>query len=713
MKARRFAVPSVLLVLAVALSLYAWFMDRGTVSDVEKNARSLHLFPVWRRAEISRIELRQNGTTLVLVRDAGAEAGELDFRVTSPVNADIDAAALDQLLSVLEHSNPVRKLDGEPSDFGAERLVGEVTMGKVTTRFVLGGPAPTPEGAAYFRIDGKPVVVARDFVTDITRSADVYREKTLVPYLSVALEALSIQSGPRALSLKRIDDLSFRIEGANVRASRTTIDRLWLALADLRAESFVTVDEATALTRDPAYVVRMTPTAPTQPPAELLIGGPCPGHPERVVLFRKAPLPVGACVPRVALENLGIDAETLADRGLFGMRPDELEDFASVAPGKRLDLARKGTGYRLRAPEDRDLAPAEAETFSRLLLELFKVQGTRVSPPPTLGAPLFSLDLHRAEGKRTEHVDVFTEGAQVYAKRAVDGAVLAAPPTLVSLAFPGPEAYRPSAVWDLGAGPTGISLDCGTPQELTLAHGVWTGAGKTTFAVDHARVLELLDTLRRLRADLWFHGAIPLSAESRCAVTLGFAGKPALRLAVGPALLPGYVAAQVDGGPFFAAPEDVGRALRRIYLDRVLIPDDAGIVSATRRKDGKRSELFEDAGAETAQAWVALRTFRADDVAHLGPPRPGEGFDKPVEWTIELARDRVPAPGGAGPRQVKLTIGARRDNMYYARYGHADATFLVDAARLGPLLGEAADAGGPPLLPDAAVRSDASPGPVP
>ncbi len=704
MKARRFAVPTLLLLLAVALSLYAWFVDRGSVSDVEKNARSLHLFPVWRRAEISRIELRQNGTTLVLVRDAGADAGELDFRVTSPVNADIDAAALDQLLSVLEHSNPVRRLEGEPSDFGPERLVGEVTMGKVTTRFVLGGPAPTPEGAAYFRIDGKPVVVARDFVTDITRSADVYREKTLVPYLSVALDALTIQNGARALSLKRIDDLSFRIEGPNLRASRSTIDRLWLALADLRAESFLTVDEATALTRDPSFVVRMTPIAPSQTPAELLIGGPCPGHPERVVFFRKTPLPVGACVPRVALENLGIEGETLADTGLFGMRPDELEDFASAAPGKRLDLARKGTGYRLRAPEDRDLAPAEAETFSRFLLELFKVHGTRVSPAPTLGAPLFFLDLHRGEGKRTEHVDVYAEGAQVYAKRAADGAVLAVPPTLVSLAFPGPEPYRPSAVWDLGAGPTGITLDCGTPQELTLAHGTWTGTGKTTFVVDNARVLELLDTLRRLRADLWFHGAIPLSAENRCSVTLGFVGRPAARLTVGPALLPGYVAAQVDGGTFFAAPEDVGRALRRIYLDRVLIPDDAGIVAATRRKDGKRAELFEDAGAETAQAWVALRTFRADDVVHLGPARPGEGFDKPVEWTIDLARD-------GGPRQVKLTIGARKDNMYYARYGHADATFQVDASRLVVLLGEAADAGAPGQGPDGASSGDAAPGP--
>jgi hypothetical protein len=583
-------------------------------------------------------------------------------------------------------------------------------MGKVTTRFVLGGPAPTPEGAAYFRIDGKPVVVSRDFAQDITRHADVYREKTIVPYLSVALDALEVQSGIRVLKLKRMDDIAFRIEGSGLRASRTTIDRLWLALADLRAESFVSVEEATALTREPAFRIHMSPIDKRTPEGEMLLGGPCPGHPDRVVFLRKLPSPIGACVPRVALENLGIEGEALADNGLFSMRPDEVEEFSSSASlergkGPRVDLARKGSGFRLRAPEDRDLTPPEVETFSRVLVELFKVQGTRVAPPK-LGSPLFVIAARRSQGAREETVEVFAEGGQVYAKRAADGAVLTVPPTLVSIAFPGPEAYRAPSVWDLGPGPNSLALDCGTPQELALTGGLWGAAGKTRFVVDHARVLELVDILRRLRADLWFHGAVP--SEGHCGLTVGFAGRPAAHLSVGPQVLPGYVVAQVDGAPFFAAPEELSRALRRIYLDRVFIPDDAPIVSAQRKKDGAQTDLFGDAGEETAAALLALRTLRADEVHHLGAARPGEGFDKAmaaggtaIEWTVRLGRD-------AGERDVRLSVGARKDNMYYARYGHADATFLIDATRLAPLLGTPASPGAAD-----ASRPDAFPSPAP
>ena len=204
---------SLLLILAAVLAVgYAYFVDRDKVSDVEVKKRSYQVFPVWRKSDVTRIEL-ELPEKLVLERDA--DAGDLEYRMTQPVTSQVDVAAVDRLLSVLEQTNYVRKLEGEPADFGAVRARGRISMRNVQYTFDLAGPAPVPEGSAYLRLDGKVLmVVPKDFVLDVLRPADAYRDKTVVPFLSVGLKALSIKSRTRVLDLTRLDDISFLVGGA-------------------------------------------------------------------------------------------------------------------------------------------------------------------------------------------------------------------------------------------------------------------------------------------------------------------------------------------------------------------------------------------------------------------------------------------------------------------------------------------------------------------
>jgi hypothetical protein len=178
-------------------------------------------------------------------------------------------------------------------------------MKPLVYHFELGGPAPAPEGAAYFRVDGEGTyVVSKDFATSLRNGAGTYRDRSVVPYLSLDLAGLEIGAHGTTLALTRVDDVSFKIGGSGLRASRDGMDKIWGALAEARAESFLAdVDAVRALGTDPIRV-RMIPKNTSKEAGEIALGGSCPGHADDVVLVRKAPGPKAACVPKGAIPGL-------------------------------------------------------------------------------------------------------------------------------------------------------------------------------------------------------------------------------------------------------------------------------------------------------------------------------------------------------------------------------------------------------------------------
>ena len=63
--------PVALLIAAAGTAAYAYFVDRGRVSDADREARRRDAFPSFRPEDVSRVELAHGAEVMVLERDKG------------------------------------------------------------------------------------------------------------------------------------------------------------------------------------------------------------------------------------------------------------------------------------------------------------------------------------------------------------------------------------------------------------------------------------------------------------------------------------------------------------------------------------------------------------------------------------------------------------------------------------------------------------------
>ncbi|HEY1958007.1 MAG TPA: DUF4340 domain-containing protein [Polyangiaceae bacterium] len=700
---------------AIVLGVWIW-VDRGSITEGERAARPNNVFPAYRRDELSRVEIDKANEKLVLARDVdgSAEGGtsrspndrdaDAAWRIESPFAGAADPAAVDQLLGALEFATYVRKVDPKASPtFDAPRASGSITMGKLTFHFALGGAAPSPEGASYFKVDGNGVfVISKELAGQLLRGADAYKSRTIVPYLSLDLASIDVKSKAGDVLVERSGELTFKLHGSNLRASREALDKLWSALAEMRAESFLDAD-----VKDPVVTITMTPKD-GRPRGVILVGGACPSHADDLVVVRTEPTRLAACAPRGILDGLTQSALDLADTRLFFAHEDEVEEIAltNAAGDQKIELARKGSGWHARAPFDRDLAGDEVDAANALDSAVVRAKGTNVAP---IASEPFTLRAHvRVRGgemQGDELVDLGegAKGAWVV-HRLADGARLDVTPEIARRLQPSKSALKGRDVVQPPLDPkdvTSLTLRCGTPQDLTRDGGTWKLSSPRGYVADQAGALDLVDQIAHLRADSWIADTDDGSfgfASSACNVTLGARGGRTLKLALGRDGETGLYAIATDsaGGtsPVFLEPRIFRDSLSRILIDRsALAVETADATSIVLARGGARIELRRvadklvgpDAGLPKSVESIAaaLDALRADDVVRLGPPAPDEGFDAPsLDVRAETETD-------AGKRTVHVRFGRdvlrKNQAMVFARIDGVDATFAVVRERVDPI----------------------------
>jgi hypothetical protein len=654
----------------------------------------------------------------------------------------------------------------------APRLRVMLAMGSIVYRIVLGGAAPTPAGAAYAMIEGQGIegqqlcVVPRDLLTELSRPGDVYRSRTLIPYLSSALAKISLESQTesRELVRGRGGGWAIVVGSQKVRADREALDRLLAVFADLTAEAFIGEEQAeqALAAADDKVRLLLAPASESAPRAVLSVGGTCPGHPEDAVAIRSEPLPKKtACVPKGVMQPLSMSASALADLHLFSLRPDEIESVDLTSGDKRLELARAGTGWHIRAPAEGAVDSEVGQAFARGLHDLTaeaiatpSAQEGTLSPPRGKATVIRAGDgavgkprAGRAGGEagggqsddaaRREEVEIGNEAdGAVYVRRLADDVVLRCSPDVARQLSPTGPSLRSRKIIDVPIGRVRkVVIAAGEVRQVLSRStgGGWTLEEPKSFAVDPGLAGDIAEELAELRADRWAaetdDGSYGFDSP-RARYQLVLEGET-IGVEVSRRTGRGSFARRADQPGVFVLPLATEQKLEAWAIDRSYFMIDPSEVRQIRIERGDRfsvlgparsvgqkpgsraSESEKDESARAVERFeVAKRVLgeaRAEGVVHLGRRRPEEGFDHPV---LVVSVTKSSAPGGA--LSTLRMIAGRGDvfhdtNVFYLRRDDVDATFAIAQGKLHELLEmEFSPPSRPPASPSLAPPPPAS-----
>jgi hypothetical protein len=681
----------VLIAGAVGAMGYLWFFDRGSVTDTEREARAADVFPAFRKGDVSRIVLTRGQEQLVLERIAPSDAGSGGWALRAPRDELAETGAVEALLQELESATRVRKVDGAEG-FDAPRATGAIAMGRITYRFTLGGPAPTPAGAAYMRLEGEGAFVVSASLADaLLKSADAFRIRQLTPYGIADARKVEVRSPGGAFAIERADAGDFRLVGSGLRVAHATVDRLTSAVAEARADTFVADSRVPA---GPLTVISLEPLESSAARVELSIGGTCPTDSHDVVAVRTSPPPqVAACVAHGIVDALGTDAAI--DPRLIYATPDDVAELAitTLPTGTSMDLARADDGWRERLPEDRTLEGEDAEAASVFVAAVVGATG-EVHGKGDLPSPArLRISVVRAQDRATEiaEVAVAADGSAT-ARREEDGALISLTAAVAQVLVPRPTALRSASLFpsDLRSMEIrSLSTSCdGVTQDLTHGGAGWSLLAPVGYSPDVARAIDAVDAIEHARADSWITDVGPFGFdEAKCSISAELGAEGGSRhvgIAFGREARGGVYAHLEGETGVFVAPTALRDVARRWMIDRSGFAIDVG---QAREIDidghGRRVTLVHrgegfvlEGGGEVDGALVdAVGEITAADVAHLGPAKGDEGFAAPALVV------KVYSAGDAGADRT-LAFGATKGGgaaaKVFARISGVGATFLVD-----------------------------------
>lgn len=510
---RKYVVPVVLVALVAVFAVLVG-RDLANESDGERALRKDSVFPAWRRDRIVSIALETGASKVRLDRDPVKNTWTLHDSADAP-----DQARADLLLAELEQATFVRKVDPDPSlGLDVARVRVRIGMGDLEYVAALGRAAPKPEGASYLSVEGGGAYVVEKRLADalLVPPAE-YRDKRLVPGNDPPAVVRVALPGAAPFSIVRDGKTRHRLDDGGPFASRAAATELASALAELRAVRFLSDGEgARAIEAGPPFLSVTTERGT----ATFARGGPCPGAPDDVVVARTSAPPVYACVAKGTVATLSRPREAYLERRAFFARVDEVEEIALERPGRpTVDLARKGSGFRLRAPgEGRDLDSDGSDGIRAWLGSLLALEG---EPTEAKGAPFATVTL--VYGGTKEVVSVVDTKSELVAIGA-DRRGLALPALARRIVSPPTAFSRGTRLVPAGRTASALELRCGgLVQKVERKKGL-AFVPPAPFDLDVALAGQAFSTVLAARAEAWVsdtrEGFVP--QKPPCTATLFF-----------------------------------------------------------------------------------------------------------------------------------------------------------------------------------------------
>ncbi|HNS96944.1 MAG TPA: DUF4340 domain-containing protein [Polyangiaceae bacterium] len=740
-KMRSHATSLLLVVIATALGLYVW-IDRDQPSTTQIEARKGNLLPIFRQDDLREIVIEQGPHKITLARRETADAGEATYDLIEQDGKPQDAVtadqfAVDKLVHALQDASPLRHVEGQDlKSLGLDPPLHMLTvnLGSVVYRIGIGDEAKSPKNARFVSLEGQGAyVLSPASAQDFMRPIDSYRTRRIVPVGVTELAAIEVAGSQGTLRLARGSWGGFRVESepAKPRASSLRLDRIYRAFADLNAEHFVDPKLASRIVDGAERKIRLSLTPKSGPRVELVLAGACPIHNDTsvdastdnppsaaklVVAIRTAPTPVHACVPSSVFDDLDLAPASVVDRRVFRGTADEVEELRIVQGDRELELARAGTGWHERKPQDSELADEDVAGY---LAALLTVEGTiaieadekklGLSPPhATIRLQHPSLDSLDIPPQQVEIGGRVTtqEGASIAVRRREDGAILLVPASTAPLFEPSTAHMRSTALLQVGAQQmqrVEVRFGQGQRQILRRRGPGFEMLEPKGYAVDAALAADLFDTVSHLRAERWVaerdDGSFGLGTPSLIArMTFDEQGKEQTRsLRLGTETQQGrYGRWDPDTGVFVLS-RATEKALQTYAIDRLVFMVDPSEVHLLRLEAGtkdvwigvtgdswrsQRGSMHPMDEATIAKIRQLLSELRAEGVVTLGAAKPEQGFAKPqlrVEVQSVLRKEKIAFSIGYGDVWRSM-------NVVYVRRDGVEATYAIAQSKVLPLI---------------------------
>ena len=715
---RAVLVNSGILLLAVA-SMAVVVVTRGGVTTGEKQAQGQDLLPAFHADEVKALELAGGGQTLHLERSPAQDGGSASFALVSPVKEPADDTAVNKFLSALSNAHALRPVAAGPplSTFGLEqpRLRVSAKTEKHTYRVLVGGSAPTPEGACYVQVASddeapKLVVIDKSSAQDFALDLDAFRQRSIAPLSQPDVTRITITSPKLNLTLRRSTGTSFLIDGEpQALADRETVSSLFFQLSRLTANRFLSATDAEpALGPDRAHF-----ELETKDSKELVrfdAGGTCPGDPAQLVVVRRSPGAQSACAPRELEATLRHSADDFVDHHPFSLHADEVEELDINGKNKFI-LLRKGNAFVLHAASE---TPVELEAGNQRITSLLEVSGERVlgQKPSDLGLePARNTVTLRSSAARDADVvqQVVRIGntdsaGNLWLYREQDGAVLRVAPDVARFFASDSTLLYPKKLTEFGLSNfVSAEIQHGALRQVLRRDAKQNLQLEEPKGFDPDGVLssDLIQALGSLSASRFVadrdDGSFGLDKPP---TTVRFVSKsetnPKLEhvLRFGRLTELGVFATLDENGPVFVLPRSVIETCDTLLLNRAVYPNASEALQSfsleapqkhTLRLE-RRGERFWPVPAESfpddklGELLEAISNLRPEAAVHVGPPLPAEGLSAPV-LTLRL----VPTTGAP----LTLTFGAgdswRSTSVFYLRVSGVNATYVIAQAKVHAL----------------------------
>jgi hypothetical protein len=668
----------------VALALGAFgvvWATRDAPTTSEISARRQQLLSELTRAKLERLEFSQGRQTLELEREGS------EFRIVKPWPERADIASVNKWLTAADMASVERPADGisaEQAGFGPDAYRVTLTEAGRRQTLTLGGPAPSPTGARYAKLErgGRSLVyvVRGSVASELEVPLDSFRETRMLEYGKRELKRITLERPGSKIELEQREHSAFfvRVGAAWELARPAALRAILEQLARLSSELFVEPEQARAALDATALRLKLEPLEPRAGTVSITLGGHCPKAEQQVLLLREQPgrTPRAGCLAASVLQNLTLENEALRLRGPFAAETDEVEELYVARGAQKLDLARADKAFKLRAPSSSEVA---LQVGNQRIAAVLQAEGELGASDPDAAFD-GELRVQVAGGDEASHREERVllgkprADKSVCFKRLADDVTRCVKSELARELEPDARALRSLSVFDFAPSQlVSLSVQAGPLRQRLVRRddGSYQLQDPKGFAYDAARVADLVQRLGTLEARRWA-GSNEESAfgleQPALRVSLQLSGEATPReLVIGARSSDGrYARSSQDPGVFVLGAE-LFATLEEPLIDHGLCPfEEAELAQLTYHPGVQKPR---NAGPQLREALLALRATRA---LHLGPALAAEGLSPP-QLTIEY--------GARDGKSRRVTIGNCEPGdvpRCYARREDVDATFTLE-----------------------------------